>query len=54
MNTKKKRITEKQIRKEDIGIKVSELIKLLDVNNLITKDLLKELEIEKIKSDFIP
>ena len=54
MNTKKKRITEKQIRKEDIGIKVSELIKLLDVNNLITKDLLKELEIEKIKSHFIP
>lgn len=54
MDTKKKRITQKEIRESDKGIKVSELVTLLNSSHEITNDLLTELKIEEIKDEFIP
>lgn len=54
MDTKKKRITEKEIKSDDIGIKVSDLIKLLDPKETLTAELLSKLNISEIKDEFIP
>ncbi|CEN47560.1 hypothetical protein [Capnocytophaga canis] len=52
MEIKKRRLDKVNIPEEDLGISVAELMQLLNTD--IKEELLKELEIEDIKDDFIP